>query len=199
MKKTLISYLILFLAICAVGGGVYLWLRNHLPEEKEKITIEPGKIVDLRPIAELCAMEIYRETIVADTINGKVIYGIQKQQGRITFNIEDLPDKVYAASDTEGKISSDTLRLILPKEKVTVYESSQPNSWRVIDTKSVKLFGSSRMTPEEENKVKERAILRTKRGLYKDGTVKRARKEAASTLQQMASAMTGRPVIVTEE
>lgn len=198
MKKTIIFYLIIFLAICAIGCGVYFWLHRNLPETEEKITIEPGKIVDLRPLAELCAMEIYRETVIADTINGKVIYGIQKQQGRITFNIEDMPDKVQAAIDNEDSIALDTLRIILPKEKVSVYESSAPDSWRVVDTKSLKLFGSSKMTSSEENKVKERAIIRTKRRLYEDGTVKRARKEAATTLSQLASAMTGRPVIVAE-
>ncbi|MDE6271898.1 MAG: hypothetical protein K2M31_02695 [Muribaculaceae bacterium] len=196
--KTLRNYIILILIICAAGAGIYLWLRSRLPEPQEKITIEEGKIVDLRPIADLCAMQIYRETFVSDTINNRVIYGIQKQQARISFDIEDFPAQVKAAVLPGDSVAGDTLRLKLPKEKVEVFESTEPNSWRVIDTKSLRLFESSKMTQAEENMAKRHAIERTRKNLYKDGSVIRARHEAAVTLTRMASAMTGRPVIVVE-
>lgn len=196
--KTIRNYIILIFIICACGAGLYFWLRSNLPASEEKITIEQGKIVDLRPIAELCAMEIYRETFISDTINHRVIYGLQKQQGRITFDIETLPARVKVSLHQGDSLSNDTLRLHLPKEKVEIFESAEPDSWRVIDTKSLRLFESSKMTQAEENMAKRNAIERTRKALYHDGTVQRARHEAAVTLTRMASAMTGRPVIVIE-
>lgn len=197
MIKKIRYYILFILLLFAVGVGVFLWLRRTLPE-KEKITIEEGKIVDLRSLAELCGMEIYRETIICDTIGRKVIYAVQKQQGRIVFDLEALPKNVKAALSPADSLASDTLQLYLPKERVEVYESVEPNSWRVVDTKSLNLFESSTISADEENQAKKRAIQRTQRRLYEDGTVKRARKEAAVTLQQLASEMTGRPVVIVE-
>ncbi len=196
--KTLRNYIILILILCGFAAGLWLGFCSRHTEPEEKITIEEGKIVDLRPIAELCAMDIYRETFVSDTINHRVIYGIQKQQARITFDIENLPSEVRASVHKGDSISNDTLRLRLPKEKVEVFESTEQDSWRVIDTKSLRIFESSKMTQEEENIAKRHALERTRKTLYSDGTVRRARHEAAVTLTRMASAMTGRPVLVTE-
>ncbi len=188
-------YLIAGLIAAAIAIGIFLAIRLGR-QSKDEITIEQGRTVDLRPIAELCGMEIYRETVVADTINDKAIYGIQKQQGRITFDIEQLPSEVAAATRATDSIAGDTLRLRLPKEKIELLESTEKDSWRVIDTKSLKFFGSDRMTPQEENVVKRRAIERARKKLYQDGTVNKARREAAATLRDLASQITGRPVIV---
>lgn len=184
--------------ILIIIAGIFL-ITKLRGFSKDEITIEEGRTVDLRPIAELCSMEIYREAIVSDTVNNKAIYGIQKQQGRITFDIEELPDEVRVAINSTDSLASDTLRLHLPKEKVEILESTEKGSWRVIDTKNLKLFGSNRMTPEEENIVKRHAIESARRKLYQDGTVATARREAAATLQALASQLTGRPVIVSDK
>lgn len=191
------NILITLLLLGAAGGILYLRLRPK--EKKEEIRIEEARVVDLRPIAELCTMEIYREVMVEDTINRKVIYGIQKQQGSITFDLESLPASVKVARSTADSLATDTLRLRLPKETVSILESTDADSWKVIDTKSLSLFGSSKMTSDEENRAKRKAIERTRRSLYHDGTVERARREAASTLREMAERLTGRPVVVEDK
>lgn len=188
--------LILTAIVIAAISVVFLYFLLRPKDDKENILIDEAKIVDLRPIAELCSMEIYRETVVSDTINHKAIYGIQKQQGSITFDIEGLPSDVKVALSSRDSLAKDTLRLRLPKERVNVFESTAPDSWKVVDTKSLRLFSTSVMTPEEENIAKRRAIERTRRSLYRDGTVARARKEAAITLRDFAEKLTGRPVVI---
>lgn len=168
--------------------------------------MEPARMVDLKAVANLCSMEIYREETVLDTVNGKVIFGIWKLQGEILFDVESLPAQIAVAEsnypsemEEDGTASSaypDTIRLSLPKEKIELLESTAPDSWRVIDTYSLKLFGNDRMTPEEENQVKKKALLRARRALSKDGTVERARKDAAKTLSDFLTPMVGKPVKV---
>ena len=194
MKKIRI---ILILIVLVLIGGAAIWIvSKHKSASKEVITISEGKIVDLRPIAELCTMEIYRETAVRDTVNHKVIYGIQKQQGRITFDLSGLPAHIEASVVAGDSLSRDTIVLRLPKEKIYLAEAAEKDAWRVIDTKSLRLFGSSNMTPSEENLAKRRAINRARARLYRDGTVGRARREAAATLRRLTEDMTHRPVRV---
>ncbi|MDE6810791.1 MAG: hypothetical protein K2J15_00400, partial [Muribaculaceae bacterium] len=191
--------IITIISSALLTGIIVLWIcLSSKMSEKESVVIDEGRIVDLRPIAELCSMEIYRESMVRDTLNGKLIYGIQKQQGRITFDLSGLPDSVAAASGPADSLASDTLYLKLPKEKIYLTEAAEKGAWRVIDTKSLSLLGSSKMTAKEENIVKRRAINQARSRLYKDGTVRRARREASETLRRLATEITGRPVHVTE-
>lgn len=187
-------YLIIAAVIILVGAGIWIWRTSLKPQNEDKIEVAPARMVDLRPVADLCGMEIYREATVVDTINNKVIFGIWKVNGRVLFDLDDLQDVVRSASD--GAQAGDTLRLKLPKERVELLESNAPGSWRVVDTYSLKFMGNDRMTPEEENRVKREAIAKLRRDLYSDGTVATARKEAAATLERLLTPMLGCPVIV---
>lgn len=165
-------------------------------KEQEHVTIESGRIVDIRPIVRLCAMEIYRETPILDTINSKVIFGVQKQSGSITFDIESLPKEVKAALSPADSLTQDTLHIRMPREIIEIHEAAERGAWRVIDSKSLEVFGSSTLSTAEENQIKQKAIERTRKELYKDGTVARARREGAETLRRLAGDMTGRPIVI---
>lgn len=177
------------IAIMIVIAGAIILAISLTPKKKEKVEVAPGKIHDIEAYVRLCSVDIYSEVPVLDTVNNKVIFGIQKQNGNISFDIEGL------RADTIG----DTVRVVLPKEIIEIYESTEPNSWEVIDTKNISTLGflkSSRLTADEENAVKRKIRLRTVNRLCKDGTVRRAREEAASNLKTLLEKVYRKPVTV---
>lgn len=183
--------------ILLIGGALALWLifsRSKDPEEG--VTVERSRVVDIRTVARLCSMEIYREVAIHDTINDKEIIGVQRQRGSITFDLEELPETIALSMSADPSKAPDTIRLRLPKEKVEILESTEPGSWRVIDTRNLRLIGSDVMTPAEENRAKQRAIDRTRSRLYRDGTVSRGRREAATALSRYLETLTGAPVVI---
>lgn len=178
---------IMVIVLVVAGFGVYFLL----PKSKDSVEIEAGRIANIREIAQLCVVDIYNEVPVLDTINEKVIFAIQKQTGSISFDLEKM------RVDTIG----DTLRIKLPREIIELYESAEPNSWEVIDSKAIgpmALLRNGKLTIAEENQVKHRIQARSRARLYKNGTVGRARREAAATLQPLMERMYRRPVVVEE-
>lgn len=161
------------------------------PKPEPKVEVSPGHIHNIESYVRLCSVDIYSEVPVLDTINNKVIFGIQKQSGSISFDIEGL------RADTVG----DTVRVTLPREIVEIYESTAPDSWRVVDTKNISTLGflkSSRLSAEEENVVKSRIREHTVRRLHKDGTIARARREGAENLRHFLEKVFRKPVVVTD-
>lgn len=180
------KYTILCILVLAVAAAVYfMWSK---PTE-DSVNIEKGRIADVRTMAQLCTVDIYSEVPVLDTINRKVIFGVQKQKGSISFDIDSL------AIDDSG----DTVRIVLGPEIIELYESTDDNSWAVIDTKPIgpmALFRSGKFSDKEENQVKSHIRERSKRLLYRNGTVARARAEATENLQQLMEYIYRRPVEV---
>ena len=129
-------------------------------------------------MARLCAIDIYSEVPVLDTINGKVIFAVQKQAGSISFDMDNL------SIDDSG----DTIRAILPREIIDLHEATEKNSWEVIDTKAIgplALVRSDKFTLREENLVKSRVRAKSIRLLYTNGTVRKAREEGARELRRL--------------
>ncbi|MDE6006041.1 MAG: hypothetical protein K2G67_00590 [Muribaculaceae bacterium] len=142
-------------------------------------------------MAKLCTVEIYSEVPVCDTINNKMLFAIQKQKGNVSFELEKMD------INSEG----DTVKIILPPEIVELYESTEDHSWDVVDTKAVgpmALFRSDKMTLEEENKVKAKIRDKSKKLLYQNGTIERARKEGARNLQTLMEKVYKKPVVVSD-
>lgn len=185
-KKQWLSYLVL--AVLALG--VYLY-EQYQQRQEEEITVEPAKVASLKTMAQLCVVDIYSEVPILDTINSKVIFAVQKQQGSISFDLEGLdPD-----------LSGDTIRLTLPPEIVELRESTEPNAWEVIDTKSVgpmSILRSDKFTVEEENAAKAHAGRKAIRQLYRNGTVRKARADARKNLAEMLQLTYRKPVIVSD-
>ena len=184
----------LAVAVLAVAAAWWVWRAVSGVEEDEHVEVRPVQVVDLRAIAELCTTEIIHETTIVDTINSKVIVGIQRQKGSIRYDVEALPDSLQVA--VAGPAPADTLRLRLPAEQVEILEDTGRGAWRVVDSRSLSLFKSGTLTTAEENAVKRKAISATRSRLYADGTVRRSRQEAAATLGRMLTLLTGRPVVV---
>lgn len=161
----------------------------YVPRTSEAIIeVEKGKVNKIDDMAQLCTVDVYSEVPVLDTVNNKVIFAIQKQQGSISFDMEGME------IDDEG----DTLRVTLPPEIIDIKESTKDNSWEVVDTRSLKLFGSSNFSEEEEATVKAKLKDKAVRLLYDNGTVERARKEAVDNLTTFLGVIYGKPVIVSD-
>lgn len=188
MIKTIKILIPVILLAVAAFLGWQIWRYFQRPEEIEVLPSRPG---DVKEMARLCSMEIYNEVSVLDTVNQKVMFAVQKQSGSISFDVDNL------AIDDSG----DTVRIVLPREIVDVYESTEKNSWQVIDTKAIgpmAFLRSNKFTDAEENRVKAKLKENSIKRLYANGTVRQARKDAAGNLTRLMEASYRKPVIVSD-
>lgn len=182
-KRNLI--LIAFVVIAIAAAAIYFLFATP----KKTIDVSKGHISKIETMAQLCAVEIYSEVPVLDTINDKVMFAVQKQKGSVSFDLEKM--KV----DADG----DTVTVTLPQEIVELYEATEDNSWEVIDTKaigSMAMFRSDKFTDEEENMLKAHIKENSRRLLYRNGTIQRARAEGARILQPLMEKVYRKPVKV---
>lgn len=190
MKKIIIFKIAMaaVIVICLVIGAAYVAHLVKNPDQGVTYDVSKGKVADVKQLAELCTVEIYSEVPVLDTVNDKVLFGIQKQRGTISFDLEKL----------QVDATGDTVRVTLSPEIVRLYESTDPNSWEVIDTKSLKPFHSGKFTAAEDNLVKSRIQAKSIRELYRNGTIRRARAEASANLEELYGKLFKKPVKVTD-
>lgn len=166
-------------------------LYFSMTSPKKSIDVSEGKISKVETMAQLCAIEIYSEVPVLDTINNKVMFAVQKQKGSVSFDLENME------MDTKG----DTIKITLSPEIVELYEATEDNSWEVIDTKaigSMSMFRSDKFTDDEENALKEKIRNNSKKLLYHNGTIERARKEGANNLRMLMEKVYQKPVKVVD-
>lgn len=183
MKKlAFLPYLIVLAVIC----GVAIWW--YCSPEVDRVKISEGKISDIKPMVQLCALEVYEDVPVKGDVDSRHIFAKTTLNGFISFDLEKL------ATEESG----DTLIVTLPPEIIEVQESTEDGTYRVIDTWNDDFFGSSNITTAEENAIKARAQENFRKGLYTKGYVKRARSEAVTNLTSMLTALTGKPVVVND-
>ncbi|MBD5175363.1 MAG: hypothetical protein HDT06_06045 [Bacteroidales bacterium] len=183
-KKVMIAAVVAAVALAAL-----LYLSFTKPEKHTDV--REGWVSKIETMAQLCTVDLYSEMPILDTINNKVMFAIQKQRGSISFDLENL--KI----DAEG----DTVKITLSPEIVELYEATEPNSWEVIDTKAIgrlAVFRSDRFSDTEENALKARIQEKSKRQLYRNGTVRRARAEGAQNLRSLMEQLYRKPVVVTD-
>lgn len=183
-KKVMIAAVVAAVALAAV---VYL----SFTKPEKHTDVREGWVSKIETMAQLCTVDLYSEMPILDTINNKVMFAIQKQRGTISFDLENL--KI----DAEG----DTVKITLSPEIVELYEATEPNSWEVIDTKAIgrlAVFRSDRFSDTEENALKTRIQEKSKRQLYRNGTVRRARAEGAQNLRSLMEQLYRKPVVVTD-
>lgn len=181
--KTIRNLILTLIALASAALAAWFIFR---PSDNAPVTVRPGVVTDVRQMVRLCAVDIYSEIPVIDTVNNKVIMAIQKQRGLVSFDLERLD------IDTSG----DTVRVILPREIVELYESADDRAFEVIDTKGLGLFTSDRLTNDEDNIVKRRIYSRSLERLYKEGVIADARREAQGQLAKMLNRHYRRPVAV---
>lgn len=186
MKK--IYKFLIFVILLGIIACIVIFLIYFPKASEAVIEVEKGKVSKIEDMAQLCTIDVYSEVPVLDTINNKVIFAVQKQQGSISFDMDAM------SMDNEG----DTLRVTLPPEIIDIKESTKENSWEVIDTKNMSLFGSSNISDAEEKEVKAKLKDKAVKLLYENGTVERARKEAVDNLTTFLEVIYKKPVIVSD-
>lgn len=184
-NKNLIMITIVIIAVVAIG------LYFSFASPKKTIDVSQGQISKIETMAQLCAIEIYSEVPVLDTINNKVMFAVQKQKGSVSFDLENMQ------MDANG----DTVKIVLSPEIVDLYEATEDKSWEVIDTKaigSMSMLRSDKFTDEEENAIKANIKKNSIKLLYHNGTIERARAEGARNLQALMEKVYNKPVKVTD-
>lgn len=186
--KALKTFITLVIIAIIAGAAYWAYQKYTSAPEASHITMEEAKITDVTPMLRLCSVEIYDDVPVKGNIGSKHIFAKTTLNGSISFDLENI-------QTTE---SGDTLTIILPKEIVDVYESTDPGSYRVIDTWNDSFMGSSNFTNAEENSIKAKVRENYVKNIYKKGYVERARKEAVDNLTTLLTGLTGKTVIVND-
>ncbi len=178
------------IAAATLLGGILLIVSLNRKSSRQSgdLTIDGAMVKEVESMVRLCSMDIYEETPVKATIGNRHLFGRITLKGSITFDLERIA----------LKMSGDTLRVQLPPEKVEILESTDKDSYIVIDTWNDRFMGSGSFTTAEENKIKEKVKQNAIKSIYLKGYVKRARAEAAENLTAMLSALTSKPVVVTD-
>lgn len=178
------------IAAAILLGGILLIVSLNRKSSRQSgdLTIDGAIVKEVESMVRLCSMDIYEETPVKATIGNRHLFGRITLKGSITFDLERIA----------LKMSGDTLRVQLPPEKVEILESTDKDSYIVIDTWNDRFMGSGSFTTAEENKIKEKVKQNAIKSIYRKGYVKRARAEAAENLTAMLSALTSKPVVVTD-
>lgn len=185
-KTVLILKLLLILVVAGAAAGLFFWIKNS--ENPDNVTMCNATVRDVQGMVNLCSMEIYEDVPIKAHIGKRHIFARQQLRGSISFDLEKL------RIDTIG----DTIRVVLPPEIIDVYESTEPDAYRVIDTWNESFLGSDKFTVAEENSIKAKAKQQWLRRQYAKGTVRRARKEAVINLRDMLSGIYKLPVIVSD-
>lgn len=185
----IIKNLIIIAVIAIVAVALFFWIGAP----KKSIEVGKGQISDVKTMAQLCTIDLYNEVPVLDTINNKVLFAVQKQRGSVSFDLENMQ------VNTDG----DTVKIVLSPEIVEINEATEDNSWQVIDSKNISLKGfnplaSNKLTDEEENQIKKKIKTNSKKILYHNGTIERARAEAVKNLQTLMTKVYRKPVVVTD-
>ena len=181
----------LILIVIGIVVIVVFILYFSLSSPNKTIDVSKGKISKVETMAQLCAIDIYTEMPVLDTINNKVMFAVQKQKGSVSFDLENM----------EMNVDGDTVKITLSPEIVELYEATEDNSWEVIDTKAIgkmSMLRSDQFTDEEENALKAKIKRNSKKLLYENGTIERARAEGAANLQMLMEKVYRKPVKVTD-
>lgn len=178
----------LLIAAAAVCGIAYIACTWHSTPAPDNIQLQRATARKVEDVVKLCSMEIYDEVPVKGSIGTRHLFGRMLLKASVNFDIANLH------IDT----SADTIRVTLPPEEVEVLESTDDNAYIIIDTWNTRFLGSTTFTADEENSIKAKVRHNWLRGIYRNGTVARARAEAVGNLTHMLSATLHRPVIVTD-
>lgn len=179
-----IKSIILLAVIIVAGIGVYLFSSNS----KSNVLIGKGQISKVETMVQLCTIDFLNEVPVKDTIDNWELFGIQKQRGSVSFDIENL--KVESGNDT--------VIIELPAEIIEINESTDDNSWQPVDSKDLRTLRIAKAPAELYTRLKQKSIENSKAQLYQNGVVARARKEGAQSLQALMEKVYRKPVKVVD-
>lgn len=177
------KFLILIGIVVMAVGGLGTWYATS-PEARNFMAYGT-RTVKIEELVRLCAVEIYEDYALKDSVDGRHLFARMLVRGSISFDVEHLN------VTTEG----DSVVVVLPSEIVEIYEATDDDAYEPID----RWDNNNREAPisnAEENAMKLRAKERIVSRLYENGTVRRARLEASGTLASLMRKVYRKPVRV---
>lgn len=177
------KFLILIGIVVMAVGGLGTWYATS-PEARNFMSYGI-RTVKVEELVRLCAVEIYEDYALKDSVDGRHLFARMLVRGSISFDVEHLN------VTTEG----DSVVVVLPSEIVEIYEATDDDAYEPID----RWDNNNREAPisnAEENAMKLRAKERIVSRLYGNGTVRRARLEASETLASLMRKVYRKPVRV---
>ncbi len=81
-----IKLIVALLVVGAIIAGYFYFTNAKNPVSM----VGKGKINKIETMAQLCAIDLYNEVPILDTINSKVICAVQKQRGSVSFDLEKM-------------------------------------------------------------------------------------------------------------
>lgn len=178
-----IKWFAVIIAIVAVVCGIYIWKSSP---EVSHVRMRRATVAELKSMAELCTLEIHEEVPVRASIGPRHLFASESVNCSVLFDLEK-------AGQTER---GDTLIVELPAPRLSVTESTDAGSYRIIDTWNDNFLGSSHFTTAEENALKARALKGIADMIVRKGYVARATEEAQANVKSMLEALLRRPVEV---
>lgn len=183
MKRLILILIGVVFAIVAVVAVVSWW--SSAPEA-DRVHVDDARIAEVKSMVQLASLDLYEEIPIKASIGNRHIVARQRLEGSVNFDLENL----------EMEQKGDTLMVALPREIVTVRESTTPGSYEVVDTWNDKFFGSDHFTTAEENRIKKRAMDNYVKSLYSKGVIREARRAARENIKKLLGPVTGKTVIV---
>ncbi len=176
----------LAIAVIVIVIGLLVWKFTSFHDDDGAVEMRPARVTDISPMLRLCTVEIFEDIPVKASIGTRHIFVRETVRGSISFDL----DKIKTGE------KGDTLVVTLPPEVIEVFESTEPESYQVIDSWNDRFLGSSNFTAKEENEIKSKVAGNFRKDVYRKGHVRRARAEAVRNLQPLIESASRRPVVV---
>lgn len=183
MKK-LIIYLIIGVLLVLSGTLLYRYFTAELSAP----TILLSASSDAREIVRLTSLEGERVIPVTFKKGGIGAFGIGHYRTRISFDVEQM----------DQAIVGDTLYLRMPETQVQILEDQQ-QGFRVLDVWGENIltrFQGPKLSVEDENQMKAKAMKTLRAELHKDGSLDRAKKQATDMILNMFSLIPGTVILL---
>jgi len=177
------KFLILVGIVVMVVAGLGTWYATS-PDAKN-FRSYGIRTVKVEELVRLCAVEIYEDYALKDSVDGRYLFARMLVRGSISFDVEHLN------VTTDG----DSVVVVLPPEIVEIYEATDDDAYEPIDHWDNHNREAS-ISNAEENAMKFRAKQRIVSRLYENETVRRARLEASETLASLMRKVYRKPVRV---
>ena len=178
--------IIIILTILVAALGVVAWFGLRKPAEERTYTTDPARISEIKQMVALSTFEFHEEMPIRDSINGKWLVAKATVEGSVKFDMEKV----------RFEQRGDTTFVTLPEPTVEILESTEPDSYRILDTWDANraVFGRT-LSAAEENAVKRRWSEKVRRHVAEAGYESRARENAIATLTPLFNAMQGTVIV----
>lgn len=183
MKK-LIIYLIVAVLLLVSGALLY----RYFTAKPSDPTILLSASSDAKEIVRLTTLEGERIIPVTYKKGGVAAFGIGHYRTRISFDVEQMDQVVIG----------DTLYLRMPEPQIQILEDQQ-QGFRILDVWGENVLTrlqGARLSVEDENLMKAKAMKGLRSELQRDGSVERAKKQATDLILDMFSLIPGTVILL---